>query len=79
MNLYCISNLYRYVEISESIIKKYIETLSNINEEEVSFSEINKISSSIKVSDRKYTGFSILENDTLNLFFIIKIKSTYNN
>lgn len=66
-----ISNLYRYVEISKSIIKRYIEALPNINIEEVPISEINKISSSIKVNDRKYTGFNILEKDTLNLFSII--------
>ena len=34
-------------------------------------SEINKISSSIIVNKRKYTGFNILEKDTLNLFSII--------
>ena len=66
-----ISNLYRYVEISKSITKRYIEALPDINIDEVSISEISKISSSIIVNDRKYTGFNILENDTLNLFSII--------
>jgi len=66
-----ISNLYRYVEISKSITKRYIEALPDINAEEVPISEINKISSSIKVNDRKYTGFNILEKDTLNLFSIM--------
>lgn len=64
-----ISNLYRYVEIGKSITKIYIETLPDINE--VPISEINKISSSIEVNDRKYTGFNILEKDTLKLFAII--------
>lgn len=66
-----ISNLYRYVEISKSITKRYIEALPDINIEEVHISEINKISSSIEVNDRKYTGFNILEKETLKLFTII--------
>ena len=66
-----ISNLYRYVEISKSITKRYIEALPDINIDEVPISEINKISSSITINDRKYTGFNILEKDTLNLFSII--------
>ena len=66
-----ISNLYRYVEISKSITKRYIEALPDINIDEVPISEINKISSSIEVNDRKYTGFNILEKETLKLFTII--------
>lgn len=66
-----ISNLYRYVEISKSITRRYIEALPDINIDEVPISEINKISSSIEVNDRKYTGFNILEKDTLKLFAII--------
>lgn len=66
-----ISNLYRYVEISKSITKRYIDALPDINVDEVPVSEINKISSSIIVNERKYTGFNILEKDTLNLFTII--------
>ena len=66
-----ISNLYRYVEISKSITKRYIEALPDINIDEVPISEINKISSSIIVNERKYTGFNIFEKDTLNLFSII--------
>ena len=66
-----ISNLYRYVEISKSITKRYIEALPDVNTDEVPISEINKISSSIEVNNRKYTGFNILEKGTLNLFSII--------
>ena len=66
-----ISNLYRYVEISKSITKRYIEALPDINIDEAPISEINKISSSIEVNDRKCTGFNILGKDTLKLFTII--------
>lgn len=66
-----ISNLYRYVEISKSITKRYIEALPEINVDEVPITEINKISESVEVNNKKYTGFNILEKDTLNLFSII--------
>ncbi len=65
------ANLYRYVEISKSITKRYIEALPEVNTDEVPISKINKISSSIIVNDRKYTGFNILEKDTLKLLSII--------
>lgn len=63
-----ISNLYRYVENSKSITKRYIEAFPEININEVPLSEIEKLSSSTIVNSRKYTGFSILEKDTLKLF-----------
>ncbi|MDO4962502.1 MAG: hypothetical protein Q4E75_00140 [bacterium] len=66
-----ISNLYRYVEISKSITKRYIEALPEINTNEVPITEINKVSSSIIVNKRKYSGFNILEKDTIKLFSII--------
>lgn len=66
-----IANLYRYVEISKSITKRYIEALPEINTEEVPISEIEKMSSSITVKDKKYTGFNILSKDTLKLLSVI--------
>ena len=66
-----ISNLYRYVEISKSIIKRYIEALPEVNIDEVPISDIEKLSSPITVNNRKYTGFNILEKDTLEIFFVI--------
>lgn len=66
-----IANLYRYVEISKSITKRYIESLPEIDTEEIPISEIQKISSSITINDRKYTGFNILSRDTLKLLSII--------
>ncbi len=38
---------------------------------EVPISEIEKVSSSVTVGNRKYTGFNILEKDTLKLLSII--------
>lgn len=66
-----IANLYRYAEISRSITKRYIEALPEIDMNKVPSKEIKSISSSIIVNERKYTGFNILSEDTLNLFKII--------
>lgn len=66
-----IANLYRYVEISKNITKRYIDALPEVNTDEVPLSEIEKVSQSITIKERKYTGFNILEKDTLKLFSII--------
>ena len=66
-----VSNLYRYVEISKSIIKRYIEALPNINTEEVPLNEIEKISSKKELNGRKYSAFNILSEDTLKIFIEI--------
>ena len=63
-----ICNLYRYVEISKSITKRYIEALPNIDIDVVPLKEIERISKSIIKKERKYTGFNILNEDTLKLF-----------
>lgn len=47
-----ISNLYRYVEISKSITKRYIEALPEINIDELPLSEIEKVSSSTTVNNK---------------------------
>ena len=62
-----ISNLYRYVEISKSITKRYIEALPDINLDTVPFKEIENISTKKEVDGRIYSGFNILNKDTLKL------------
>ena len=67
-----IANLYRYVEISKSITKRYIEALPEIDvKEKTPISEIEALSSSIIVNNRKYTGFNILSANTIKLLSII--------
>lgn len=67
-----IVNLYRYVEISKNITKRYIDALPEIDiENKVPISDIKKLSSSIIVNERKYTGFNILSEDTTNLLSLI--------
>lgn len=63
-----ICNLYRYVEISKSITKRYIEALPEIDTDIVPLKEIKNISKSTIKKERKYSGFNILNEDTLNLF-----------
>ena len=63
-----ISNLYRYVEISKIITKRYIDALPDINIDEVPLKDIQKISSKKEVNNRIYSSFNILNEDTLNLF-----------
>ena len=63
-----ISNLYRYVEISKSIIKRYIEALPTIDTDEVCLKRLEKISTKTEVNNRTYSGFNLLQEDTLNLF-----------
>lgn len=63
-----ISNLYRYVEISKSITKRYIDALPDIDTDEVPLKEIEKISSRKESNNKFYSAFNILNEDTLNLF-----------
>src|SRR5574344_2545830 len=63
-----ISNLYRYVEISKNITKRYIDALPNINANEISLNEIKKISTRKEADNKVYSAFNILNEDTLNLF-----------
>ena len=66
-----IANLYRYVEISKSIIKRYIEAMPEINMDKVSVEDVTKISTSKEVNGRRYSAFNVLNQETLLLFQII--------
>lgn len=66
-----VSNLYRYVEISKSIIKRYIEALPEINTDTVPLKEIEKVSNRLEQNNRVYSGFNILNEETLNIFYVI--------
>ena len=63
-----ISNLYRYVEISKNITKRYIEALPDINTDEVPLKEIEKISQRAEINDRVYSGINILNEENLKIF-----------
>lgn len=63
-----IANLYRYVEISKSISSRYIEALPTVNLNNISLEDLENISESKEIDGRKYSGFNILNKDTLKIF-----------
>ena len=62
-----ISNLYRYVEISKSITKRYIDALPLIDLDKPTLNEIKNISESIKVNSKNISGFNLLNKETLKI------------
>ena len=66
-----IANLYRYVEISKAIIKRYIDAMPEINLDNISIKDVEKISISKEINGRRYSAFNVLNKDTLLLFQII--------
>ena len=63
-----IANLYRYIEISRSITKRYIEALPKIDTNKVPIKEIEFLSVSKEINGRRYSGFNLLSNETTRLF-----------
>lgn len=66
-----VSNLYRYVEISKSIINRFVEALPTIDLEVVPLKKIKKISTRKEVNGRNYAGLNILSQDMLTVFSVI--------
>ena len=66
-----ISNLYRYVEISKNITKRYIEALPDIDIKETHIKELEDISSKKEVNGRSYSGFNLLNKETLQIIRVI--------
>lgn len=63
-----IANLYRYVEVSRSITKRYMEALPEIGLDKVPVREIEAISAPREVNGRRYSGFNLLSKETASLF-----------
>jgi len=63
-----IANLYRYVEISKAITRRYLDALPEVDMDKVPDKEIRKISVSREVSGRRYAGFNLLSEETTALF-----------
>ena len=66
-----ISNLEHYVEISKSIIDRFISALPEIEEDFLSVNELKKISVPKVINGKLYPAFNIFEEETLKLFEII--------
>lgn len=63
-----ISNLYRYAEVSKATNNRYVNALPNSIDTVTPVKEIEKISKTIEVNNRKISGFNILEKNTTALF-----------
>ena len=66
-----ISNLYRYVEISKSIIKRYIEALPEVDLNRPTLKKIKNVSDKIEANKKIITGFNLLNNETLKVLQVI--------
>ena len=66
-----IANLYRYVEISKSITKRYIEALPELDLNKPTLSEIKNVSEKIKINNKIISGFNLLNNETLKVLQVI--------
>lgn len=66
-----IANLYRYVEISKSIISRYVTALPEIDADKLPVKVFATISSRKDVDGRIYSAFNILNGDTLDLFIAL--------
>ena len=66
-----ISNLYRYVEISKSITKRYIEAMPEIDLTKPTLSEVKNVSEKIEVNNKNISGFNLLNNETLKVLQVI--------
>ena len=60
-----IANLYRYVEISRCITKRYLAAMPDIPVDKVSKKEILSVSSPKEVNGRRYSGFNLLSSETV--------------
>lgn len=62
-----IANLYRYAEISRSIIKRYLTAMPDIPMDKIPEKEILAISSPKEVNGRRYSGFNLLSKETVGI------------
>ena len=66
-----IANLYRYVEISKSITKRYIDALPDIDTNTTHVNDLKEISSKKEINGRNYSALNILNEEKLNIFKVI--------
>ena len=63
-----IANLYRYAEVSKSIIDRFINALPEFELNDVHLDDLKDISKPVEDKGRKYSSFNIFNDDTLRLF-----------
>lgn len=62
-----IANLYRYVEISKAITKRYLASMPDIDTCKVPEKEIMDVSAPKERSGRRYSGFNLLSMETVRI------------
>lgn len=62
-----IANLYRYAEISKSIIKRYLAAIPDVSLDRVPQKEIMDISRPREAHGRRYSGFNLLSEETIRV------------
>jgi hypothetical protein len=63
-----IANLYRYAEISKSIINRFVNSLPDVDADKLPAKAVAAISSRKEVNGKPYSAFNILNDGTLKLF-----------
>jgi hypothetical protein len=63
-----IANLYRYVEICRSIIRRYIDALPEIDETKLQTKELETLSVPKEINGRRHSGFNLFSKETTDLF-----------
>jgi len=63
-----IANLYRYIEISRAITKRYMEALPEIDFNKTPVNEVQTVSVSKELNGKKYSGLNLLSKETISLF-----------
>lgn len=66
-----IAYMYRYAQVSLAINMRYLNHLSVIYDTETPVELIEKLSSTIVIENRRYSGFNILKEETIQLFEIL--------
>ena len=62
-----IANLYRYAEVSRSIIKRYLAAMPDVALDKVPEKEIREVSCAKEVRGRRYSGFNLLSGETIQV------------
>ena len=66
-----IANLYRYVEISRAVIKRYLSAMPDIPMEKVPEKEVMSVSAPKEADGRRYSGFNLLSTETVMILSTI--------
>ena len=66
-----IANLYRYIEISRAITKRFIEALPIIDLDKIPVKEIQTVSVFKEIDGKRHSGFNLLSKETSSLICAI--------